>query len=218
MAHLLYRFGPYALDMAREELQRDGQMIHVMPKVFALLAYLIEHRDRLVAKEELLDAIWADTHVAEGSLTRTITNLRQVLGDEAGEPHFIQTVPRRGYRFVGAVDEVETTSGRSPYALIHEHRRWRLRIGTNLLGRTAESTVPITSGAVSRRHAIIEVTATSATIRDLGSKNGTRVAGKQLTGPVPLHVGDEIHLGPLMFHFVASRDSQRTITASLDES
>ena len=211
MAPVLYRFAPYVLDTRREELRRGRETVHVTPKVFALLAYLVEHRDRLVPKEELLDAIWADTHVAEGSLARTVTSLRQTLGDEAGEPRFIETVSRRGYRFIAAVEEV-AEAGESPYYLVQGRRVFRLRIGENILGRAEESVVPISSFAVSRRHAAVAVTGTGATLIDLGSKNGTMVAGKRITEPVPLREGDEIRLGAEVLFFTSRPHAPSTVT------
>ena len=73
------------------------------PKTFLLLAYLIENRDRLVDKRELLDAIWKDVAVTENSLTREIGKLRRSLGDDPKTPKYIETVDTRGYRFIADV-------------------------------------------------------------------------------------------------------------------
>ena len=214
MADGLCRFGPFVLDARREELRRDGETIHLTPKVYALLVYLVAHSQRLVPKEELLDAVWADTHVAEGSLARTMTSLRQALGDPASGPLYIETVARRGYRFIAAVEELEHApeAEESSYCLVHERRVYRLRRGQNILGRDDDSAVPIASFAVSRRHAAIVVTADGATIADLRSKNGTTVAGKRVTEPVPLREGNEIRLGPLVFLFTSCPEARSTVT------
>lgn len=211
MANAVWRFGPFTLDERRGELRHGSETVDVMPKVFTLLVYLVRHRDRLLTKEELLDAIWPDTHVAEGSLARTITNLRQALGDHADEPLYVETVARRGYRFVAAVEE-SAAAAASPFCLVHEQRVYPLTFGENLLGRDPHSAVPIASAGVSRRHATITVTATTVTLADVGSKNGTMVSGQRIAEPVPLHEGDEIRLGPLLFVFTSKPAAQSTVT------
>ena len=77
--------------------------IPLRPKTFAVLRYLVEHPEQLVTKEELLNAVWAETVVGEDALTGCIRDLRKVLGDEAKRPQYIETVHRRGYRFIGKV-------------------------------------------------------------------------------------------------------------------
>lgn len=211
MMDRLQCFGPFTLDRRAGELRRDGTKVDLMPKMFALLAYFLDHPGRLILKEELLDTLWRDTHVAEGSVTRTVANLREALGDRADEPLYIETVTRRGYRFMAAVEETSV----SPYALVHEHRVYPLRKGDNLLGRAEESVVPIVSPLVSRRHAIVCVTAGGATLHDLGSKNRTSIGNVQVAEPVPLHDGDEIRLGPLTFTFVTRGRTASTITDGL---
>jgi DNA-binding winged helix-turn-helix (wHTH) protein len=103
-------FGDYELDEARFELRRGGERIAVQPKVLELLVYLVRHRDRVVPKEELLDAVWAGTVVTEASLTQALSLARRALGDSAGEQHSIRTVRRRGLQFVAPL----TTARRAP--------------------------------------------------------------------------------------------------------
>lgn len=96
-------FRPFRLDVANERLWRRSQEVPLRPKTFAVLRHLLEHADRLVTKEELLDAVWPDTSVSEGVPLVCIRELRKALGDEAETPRFIETVPRRGYRFIAPV-------------------------------------------------------------------------------------------------------------------
>jgi pimeloyl-ACP methyl ester carboxylesterase/DNA-binding winged helix-turn-helix (wHTH) protein len=95
-----FSFAGYVFDPARRELRRGGEVVPVQPQVFDLLAYLIEQRARVVTKEELLDALWPDAEVTEGSLQRTVSLARAAL-EHGGE--IIRTYPRRGYRFVADV-------------------------------------------------------------------------------------------------------------------
>jgi hypothetical protein len=162
------------------------------PKDYALLAYLVEHRDRLVPKEELLDAVWPETHVAEGSLARAIANVRRALGDDPHEPRYIRTAARRGYRFIAA----DAAMAPSLFVLVHDGRMFSLRLGENILGRADDSVVPIASPAVSRRHALITATETEAVLKDLGSKNGTSVDGRRVYHSVSLRKGRPFGLAP----------------------
>ena len=100
-----YRFRDVTLDDARYELLRDGAPVHVEPQVFEVLNYLVGNRGRVVAKTELLDAIWGDRFVSESALTSRIKSARKAVGDTGHEQSVIKTVHGRGYQFVAAVDE-----------------------------------------------------------------------------------------------------------------
>ena len=99
----LYEFDSYRVDPADHRLLRDGAPVQLEPKVFDTLVTLLRHRGRLVGKQELLQAVWPDTFVEEGNLTRNISILRKALARGDGRPQYIETVPKRGYRFVGDV-------------------------------------------------------------------------------------------------------------------
>jgi DNA-binding winged helix-turn-helix (wHTH) protein len=92
---------PVRLDLANERLWYGDQARALRPKTFALLRYLAEHPGQLLTKAALLEAIWPETAVSEVVLSVCIRELRQALGDDAKTPHFIETVHRRGYRFIG---------------------------------------------------------------------------------------------------------------------
>lgn len=98
-------FGPFLLDEGNECLWRGSLAITLRPKIFAVLKYLIEHRGQLVTKEQLLEALWADTFVSDAVLKDSIKQLREALGDEAKSPQYIETLHRRGYRFIGQISE-----------------------------------------------------------------------------------------------------------------
>src|SRR5215470_17458296 len=99
-ADRLLSFDRYSLDLANEQLLHDGELVPLTPKAFAVLRRLVEDAGRLVKKDDLLGSVWRDTHVSDGVLRVIILEIRRALGDESGEPRFIETVPRRGYRFV----------------------------------------------------------------------------------------------------------------------
>lgn len=98
------RFGDFAIDAGRRELSRGGQAIHVEPQVFDLLLYLVQNRDRVVSKDDLLAAVWNGRIVSESTLSNRINAARQAIGDNGEEQRLIRTVPRRGFRFVGEVN------------------------------------------------------------------------------------------------------------------
>jgi DNA-binding winged helix-turn-helix (wHTH) protein len=98
-----YRFGPYTLDPAAYRLVREGEIVQLSPKIIDLLLYLVARQPALVSKEDLFKALWPDVAVTDNALTQAVSELRQALGDEPSKPAYIQTVARRGYRFIAPV-------------------------------------------------------------------------------------------------------------------
>ena len=118
------QFGSFALDTSNECLWRQGVQIELAPKPFSVLRYLVENAGRLITHDELLDAVWPATYVQPQVLRTYMLELRKVLGDDASSPRFIQTIPKRGYRFVALVRkdadaplEVTDPSRLSPQAI-----------------------------------------------------------------------------------------------------
>jgi TolB-like protein/cytochrome c-type biogenesis protein CcmH/NrfG len=107
---LLYSFRSYALDTETRELRCDAELIAVEPQVFDLLVFLIENRDRVVGKDELIAAIWRGRIVSESTLTSRINAARKAIGDSGERQSLIRTVARRGLRFVGTLHEPAATS------------------------------------------------------------------------------------------------------------
>ena len=99
------QFQSFGLDTSNQCLLRDGAPIDLAPKPFAVLRYLVENPGRLITHDELLDALWPETYVQPQVLRTYMLELRKVLGDDASRPRFIQTLPKRGYRFVAPVTE-----------------------------------------------------------------------------------------------------------------
>src|SRR5512145_898490 len=93
-------FGPFRLDPDHACLWREAQAVVLPPKIFAVLHYLVTHPDRLVTKDELLEAVWPETTVNDAVVRVTVGALRKVLGDTAQASRYIATVSRHGYRFV----------------------------------------------------------------------------------------------------------------------
>lgn len=96
-------FGDFRLDLASERLERDGKAVALTPKSYCLLRYFLAHPERLLDKDELLDAVWPDATVSDTVLKVCVGELRRALADDAVAPRYVATVHRRGYRFVAAV-------------------------------------------------------------------------------------------------------------------
>ncbi|CAN5178339.1 hypothetical protein BH10PSE17_BH10PSE17_05940 [soil metagenome] len=105
-------FGPFQLDIEQSRLTRDGSPVALRPKAFELLSALARCPQQLVTKEQLLDQVWGRRFITEGVIKSIIGELRTALGDDPREPRWIETVPKRGYRFVGALAQGEP--GRMP--------------------------------------------------------------------------------------------------------
>src|SRR3954468_9939798 len=100
---LKYSFGVCDLDTDLFELRRAGVPVPIEPQVFNVLAYLVEHRDRVVSKNEVLDNVWGDRFVSESALTTRIKAARRAIGDDGQQQRLIKTLHGRGYRFVAEV-------------------------------------------------------------------------------------------------------------------
>ena len=100
-----YDFGRFRLKTAERILLREGELVPLTPKVFDILITLVENRGQVVAKDDLMKRVWPSTYVEEGNLTQNISLLRKALGESPGGIQFIETVPRRGYRFVADINE-----------------------------------------------------------------------------------------------------------------
>lgn len=106
---LLYaRFGEFAIDEAEARLEQGGRPVELAPRAFQVLCELVRRAGKLVTKDALLDAVWGHRHVNEAALKNIVSQLRHALGDDARESVFIETVARRGYRFIAAVTDTDT--------------------------------------------------------------------------------------------------------------
>jgi len=105
-----YEFPPFHLDAARRLLLREGQPVSLTAKAFDTLLVLIENRDRVVEKDELLKIVWPDTFVGEATLAQNIFKIRKTLGQDPDGHPYIVTIPKRGYRFVGKVSRLQDQS------------------------------------------------------------------------------------------------------------
>ena len=119
------RFGPFRFDGANGFLYRDGVALPLPPRALAVMAVLTAHPGQVVSKQVLLDEVWKDTNVTDTSLAEAVSLLRQALGDEPQRGDFIQTVPRRGYRFVAPLESpVKATDVSGGSGAVAEEALW----------------------------------------------------------------------------------------------
>ena len=219
------RFGDFVLDDGEKQLFRCGTSVHLTPKAYALLCYMVAQGHRALSKAEILEHLWPATFVSEGALTSVVKELRHALGDDAREPRFIRGVRCFGYAF--CADDLVLSSqadaqrgrpgktgtaatGATEFRVIWQQREIALVEGENLLGRTREAAIWVDDASVSRRHALIRVTGERATIEDCGSKNGTFVRGLRVTEPQELGPGEEFWLGSACLVFACYRSDVTT--------
>ncbi len=106
MSNSIYEFGSFRFDATRRTLLCEGQPVTLTPKNLETLLVFLEHRERVLEKDELMELLWPDSVVEENNLTQNISALRKALGEKPNEQRFIKTIPGRGYRFVGELKEI----------------------------------------------------------------------------------------------------------------
>src|SRR5690348_2389478 len=129
MTNGTYEFGPFRVNATERLLLREGQSVSLKPKVFDLLLKLVANSGHVLMKEELMKEVWPDSFVEEHNLAVSISLLRIALEDDHRRPKFIETVAKRGYRFVAAVKVVSDENGKVA-------RQWPGVTNTNLPGVT----------------------------------------------------------------------------------
>ncbi|MGH9941495.1 MAG: tetratricopeptide repeat protein [Pyrinomonadaceae bacterium] len=117
----LYEFGPFVLNPAEHTLLRDGRPLPLRPKVFDMLLVLVERHNHLIEKDELMSAVWPEQYVEEGNLNKTVSLLRLALGESVDRVRYIETVPKRGYRFAAEVRKVGDNG--DPELVVETHTR-----------------------------------------------------------------------------------------------
>jgi DNA-binding winged helix-turn-helix (wHTH) protein len=214
-----FRLGELVVRPSQNRIERGSEIVHLEPKVMDLLVFLAAQAGQVVPKTRLMDEVWQTEFIAESALTRAVGELRRALGETARDPRFLETITKRGYRLMATVEylgeppvvEKGETAAISCAVMMGE-REILLEDGDNVIGRDPTATIRIDSTDVSRRHACIIVDSDGASIEDLGSKNGTSVWGRSITGPTTLHDGDRIGVcgGLLIFRNLPSLATTRT--------
>jgi DNA-binding winged helix-turn-helix (wHTH) protein len=210
------RFGSFTFDTSTRRLARAGVPIHLTPKAFDLLALLIEAAPRVVPKAELHDRLWPRAFVSDATLVGLVKEVRRALGPDA--VNLLRTAHRVGYAFSGTIDAARAPASGAPDSreasccIIRGAERIPLAEGANMIGRDPSCAIWLDVAGVSRRHARIVVSGGSATLEDLGSKNGTLRGREAVTRPIELRDGDRFRIGgiDLLFRTVLASDDTKT--------
>jgi DNA-binding winged helix-turn-helix (wHTH) protein len=209
-------FGDFVLDLDARELRRRERPVPLSPKAFQLLEILVGSRPKALSKVALQEQLWPDTFVVEKNLVNLVAEIREALGEQPAHPRFIRTVHRFGYAFREESITSEPGQLRGPknvrFRLVWKQGRAGIGDGEHILGRDPDLELFLDSPSVSRRHAVIRVTAGTATVEDLGSKNGTFVSERRVDSATPLADGDVIRVGslPVTFKVIAAWGSTGT--------
>ena len=203
------------VDVGARVVRRAGIDIPLAPKAFDLLLTLVRNRPNAVPHEQLHAVLWPGVHVSETSLAALVTQLRKVLGDTADGARMIRTLHRVGYAFVGEVLVTgQAPANMSVCRLIWRGETIRVPAGESVIGRDSGCAIRIDADSISRHHARISVAGPDVSIEDLGSKNGTWVAGERLGGCVQLTDGTSLRLGSETVRLEIAIDDRPTRTAS----
>jgi DNA-binding winged helix-turn-helix (wHTH) protein len=209
------QFDDLTFDSETRQVWVRGKEARLSPKAFDLLALLVERRPRAVSKADIRAHLWPGTFVSESSLPSLVSEIRDAIADHRRKPGLLRTLHGFGYAFqaerTGASPGAPDTTG--PIArLVSATAEVVLTSGENVLGREGEGIVVVKSTTVSRRHARIVIEANAAVVEDLGSKNGTYVNDRQVSGPTPVIDGDQVRLGSMLFTFRLPQPSASTET------
>jgi DNA-binding winged helix-turn-helix (wHTH) protein len=203
------------IDVGARLIRREGTDVRLAPKAFDLLMILIKNQPNAVSHQQLHAALWPGVHVSETSLAALITQIRKALGDTSDDGRVIRTLHRVGYAFIG--DAVVTgqapVTGAPVCRLIWHGKPVELAAGESVIGRDRGCAVQIDADSVSRHHARLNVIGQAVSIEDLGSKNGTWLAGERIRGGVPLTDGASFRLGSETVRFELIVDDRPTKTA-----
>lgn len=209
------RFGDVTFDSGRRALFRGPRRIRLSPKAFQLLALLLAKRPDAISKAEILETVWPDVVVNEGSLAALVKDLRKALGRGAEGSSLLRTVHGFGYAFDGEIHEVpEGAPASRRHVLVWGTQEMPLAEGENLLGRERSSGVWVGHASVSREHARLVVSGERAEIEDLTSKNGTWLGSRRVEGRLRLADGDEIRVGEVRLLYRGPESDASGVTKS----
>ena len=194
------RFGTFVLDSETRELLRGDVPVPSLPKRSSCCACSSPTGRRRWPRATCRSVCGPTTFVVEKNLANLIGEIRDALGDDPSSPRFIRTVHRFGYAFRETISRTESGTGASRAGEVSFLLKWvngrvSLDEGGHTLGRDPDVEILLDSPGVSRRHALLTISAGSATIEDLGSKNGTFVGDQRVDGSRSLCDGDTITVG-----------------------
>ena len=154
----IVRFGVFEVDLTAGELRKSGSKVRLQEQPFQLLAYLLTRSGEVVTRDELREKLWpADTFVDfDHSLNTAVNKVREALGDSASSPRFVETLARRGYRFLGPVDQVGAVRSTAPAETAHRDAASYARLDSSAIDPELEIPVPH-RGVIRSLFALVQV-------------------------------------------------------------
>ena len=201
------RFGPFELEFDTAELRRSGLKLRLQEQPFRVLAMLVQRPGELVTRRELCHALWPESVFVdqEHGLNIAVAKLRRTLGDTAAAQRYVETLERRGYRFIASVHPVVAQAASLAVSeraavprivrVVWGRRSIALSEGIHVIGRDPTAEIWIDSPLVSRRHVALTISAATTSVEDLGSRNGTLVNGLPITASRDVIDGDIVTVG-----------------------
>ena len=215
-----FQIGDWLVEPDLDRISRGDERRTIRPRVTELLVALSHRSGELAATQYLVDAVWGTEFVTVNALTQLVAELRRALDDDPKNPRYVETIPRRGYRLIAPF----TPPGRSNrpdhpgelhFVLVDEDgAEVVLDPGESIIGRSPDATIRVDVPEISRHHVRIVVGGPTATIEDLGSKNGTYLRGRRIEGTVEIGNADEIQIGADLARFRVRVIDDRTKTES----
>jgi DNA-binding winged helix-turn-helix (wHTH) protein len=214
---MIAKFGRFTLDSGRRLLLDGDRAVTVPPKAFDLLELLIRRAPNVVPKETIASVVWPDEAPSDASLAMAVTELRKALGETGDRPQFIRTAHRRGYAFGGDVERLENSDVRDApkFWVVLGDKTLPLTQEETVAGRDPSCAIWLDRPGVSRSHARFIVDGRSAWVEDLGSLNGTLVAGTRISRRTKLHPGDTVTIGEVTLTVGSSLSAATTPTRPL---
>lgn len=216
---LLYRFGPYSLDVRERVLTREGSVVPITPKAFETLLALVRNGGHVVTKDDLMKAVWPDAFVEEANLTQNIFALRRILGEnreKTAEPQYIETVPRRGYRFVAPLRTISAAASEMPSATQVDSSSERPRRSIGVLAvlpfvnESAEAQMEYLSDGITE--SIINSLSQLPRLRVVSRSTVFRYKNKELEAQ---RLGSELHVDAVLVGRVNSLEGRLLISTEL---
>jgi DNA-binding winged helix-turn-helix (wHTH) protein len=208
------RFEDCVFDSDTREVLKGERAVSLSPKAFHLLEILLRERPKAVDKHQIHKELWPGIFVTEANLPNLVAELRAEIGDDPKRSRIIRTVRSFGYAFSArtttAAPAVADEAEGPVYRLIWGDREISLSPGENLIGRAVGSVLWVDDTAVSRRHARVVIDDSGAVLEDLGSKNGTLIRGRRVSGRRKLADKVPIQIGPAHLIFRVFRRTGST--------
>jgi TolB-like protein len=184
---MMFRFADHELDLRRHELRRAGEVVHIEPQVFDLLAFLLRNRDRIVSKDEILDAVWDGRIVSEAALSSRINAARKAIGDTGNDQALIRTFHKRGFRFVAHVrDEAPDEVAAPLEGSVSDTREEGTRLAHRVREKPSVAVIPFTHLSSDSEQDYFSYGLTEDLVRLLGRNRWLKVLSRHSARPDPM--------------------------------